>query len=110
RPGNFMKTTILIAALTFALFPLMSIAAGEVQDPTRQELRDLSGLQAALDAGATRRQSFNVALNDADARQKALNFLGSEQAHRDAIGSLQQCRSCHDASLTAWMVDPRTTW
>src|SRR4051812_18040492 len=103
--GKIMKTTTLVSALTFVLLPLTSFAAGEPQDPAKMELRDLTGLQAALDAGATRRQSLHVVLNEADAQQKAINFLGSEQAHRDAIASLQQCRSCHDGNSVAWVLD-----
>src|SRR3954471_10045518 len=103
--GKIMKTTTLVSALTFVLLPLTSFAAGDPQDPAKMELRDLTGLQAALDAGATRRQSLHVVLNEADAQQKAINFLGSEQAHRDAIASLQQCRSCHDGNSVAWVLD-----
>ena len=38
-------------------------------------------------------------------RQKAMNFLGSDQAHRDALASLQQCRGCHGGNRAAWVLD-----
>jgi membrane-associated protease RseP (regulator of RpoE activity) len=40
----------------------------------------------------------SFARNEADAQAKAASFLGSHQAHRDAIASLQQCQSCHGGS------------
>jgi hypothetical protein len=38
----------------------------------------------------------SVFWDSADGQQKALKYIQSREAHQDAIGSLQQCRSCHD--------------
>jgi membrane-associated protease RseP (regulator of RpoE activity) len=50
---------------------------------------------------AARRTDVKFAWSDWDARQKAANFLGASQAHREAIVSLGQCRSCHDGNAGA---------
>jgi hypothetical protein len=60
-----------------------------------------------------RRLAVDLALNDWDAQQKAVSFLNSNRAHREAIGSLQQCRSCHGGSaldrlVVAW--EPNGPW
>lgn len=41
---------------------------------------------------------LNLSFGHSDAQQAVINFLGSHQAHRDAIRSLNQCRNCHQTT------------
>ena len=112
-----MNKTLLITLITI-LSPIAALA-GEGASETQQQVRDLAGLTAALEAGALRRQTAVAwATSDADAQTKAIHFLGSHQAHRDAIASLQQCQTCHGGSGAQWLFDaaaitalqPRGPW
>ena len=107
------KTVILLVCAVSAL-PLVS-HAGDSAAPsegrraadaaTALRLEAAKSWAAALaetdPALATRRADVKLAWSDWDARQKAADFLGAGQAHREAIVSLGQCRSCHGGNAAA---------
>jgi hypothetical protein len=79
--------------------PTKGQPAGGNADPATQQL--------------SHRLAVDLVLDDWDAQQKAVGFLNSNRAHREAIGSLQQCRSCHGGSgldrlVVAW--EPNGPW
>jgi len=108
-----MKTIFSLAALV-CLLALTVLAAEPASLPTAQPA---DGAGAGSGDPTTRfinhRLAVDLAANDWDAQQKAVSFLNSNLAHREAIGSLQQCRSCHggpalERLVVAW--EPNGPW
>jgi membrane-associated protease RseP (regulator of RpoE activity) len=61
--------------------------------------------------------ALSLAWDYGDAQQQVINFLGSHQAHREAILSLNQCRNCHQADAfttpdkgAAAAIQPQGPW
>ena len=90
-----MNKTVIAAPLAAILLPLLA-AAGDAppHSPPLQE-------------SAAHRAAVSVAWNDGEAQRTAASFLGSHQAHVDAIASLQQCQTCHGGAV-AWALDNMT--
>jgi membrane-associated protease RseP (regulator of RpoE activity) len=93
-----MKRNKLMLLAALVLAPALLSAAGSADS------RAPTGLQAVADALETR-AAVNIAWSELDARQKAMNFLNSHHAHREAIVSLQQCRNCHAGNSAAWVLN-----
>jgi membrane-associated protease RseP (regulator of RpoE activity) len=96
---NMNRVMLLVAViLAPALWAADNVPLGSSNDAAS------SGRQAAADA-LQARAAVNIAWSALDAQQKAMNFLNSHQAHRDAIVSLQQCRHCHNGNSAAWVLN-----
>jgi S1-C subfamily serine protease len=94
-------------ALALALGPIVSLAVDAPQGAAGN-----GGAAAAVDRAAAiddlvsqRLTRVSLVSGERDARQKAVEFLGSDQAHREAYASLQQCRGCHAGNAAAWLLD-----
>jgi membrane-associated protease RseP (regulator of RpoE activity) len=87
---------MLFVALALAVAPVGTFAEDVVSDPSQSNRPD--------DFVLRRISRVSLAWDSNDARQKALNFLGSQQAHVHAIDSLQQCQGCHGSAgaSAAW--------
>jgi membrane-associated protease RseP (regulator of RpoE activity) len=104
-----MMKTILSLAVLVSLLSLTVPAAEPASRPTAPP----AGSADPTTQFVNRRLAVDLAANDWDAQQKAVTFLNSNLAHREAIGSLQQCRSCHggpalDRLVVAW--EPNGPW
>lgn len=107
-----IKAILALAALVSLLS--LTVPAAEPPLPTgRPADAEDAGSADSVAKFVNRRLALDVAANDWDARRKAADFLSSNVAHREAIGSLQQCRSCHgggaqDRLVVAW--EPNAPW
>src|SRR3954470_10031458 len=90
-----MSKAILPLALALALAPFASFAGDSTEGDAAKATADPAQTAKVDDFVLRRLTHISLVANEGDARQKAVNFLGSEQAHRDAYASLQQCRGCH---------------
>src|SRR4051812_17161100 len=97
-----MSKIILPLVLALALAPFVSFAGDKTGDATATPVADPARQSTIDDVVLQRLTRVSLVAGDDDARQKALNFLGSEQAHRDAYTSLQQCRGCHAGNPAGW--------
>src|SRR5678816_1295094 len=105
-----MNRTILPLMVLIPLLPLATPAAEPVDRPSGGTGVTDSNLAAQE---LNRRLAVDLAWSDSDARQKAMSFLNSNRVHREAIGSLQQCRSCHGGSASdrfVVTVEPDGPW
>ena len=54
----------------------------------------------AVDRVIAQRLDAQLALTQADAQRKALDFIAAPKAHQEALATLEQCRACHQPSGT----------
>ena len=71
------------------------------QSPRVARPADPAGPANSIDQFLSRRLAAQIVFNDGDAQRKALSFIRSNQAHADALGSLEQCKTCHDPGAGA---------
>jgi membrane-associated protease RseP (regulator of RpoE activity) len=100
-----MSRNILPLAFALALAPFVSFASDPPKDAAAGGAPEVEKAAAIDDFVAKRLTRISLVNGESDARRAALDFLGSDQAHRDAYTSLQQCRSCHGADRAAWTRD-----